>query len=157
MKMRVIVLVCTLAGTVLLAACGGGSNSSQQATTPNGNWTATLTSTGTTQQPITFTFGINQNGNTLIVSGMNFTNLNNCFGTGSVMSGQMMDSGGMMSGMQMQMAMEMWSNSDHTGNHLVLTMGMPSGNNNKLTGTFTLTGVTSGCQTETGTVTMTRM
>ncbi len=154
-KKTAIALSCTLVGILLLAACGGGS-SSQQTATPNGNWTATLTSTASTQQPITFTFGMNQNGNTLTMSGMNFNNMNNCFGTGSVMSGQMMGSSGMMAGMQMQMSMEMWSNSDHTGNHLVMTMGMPSGNNNQLSGAFTLTGVTSGCESETGTVTMTR-
>ncbi len=156
MRVTALQIVFTLAWFVVLAACGGGS-SSQQTATPNGNWTATLNSTGTGQQPIAFTFGMNQNGSTVNVTGMNFTNLNNCFGNGSIMSGQMMGSGGMMAGMQMQLIMEVWSNSDRTGNHLVLQLGMPSGNNNQLNGTFTLTGVTSGCQSETGTTTMTRM
>lgn len=68
-----------------------------------------------------------------------------------------MMSSGMMTGMQMQITMDMWSNSDRTGNHLNMQVGMPMGNNNQMTGTFTLTGVTLGCTSQTGTVTMNRM
>lgn len=140
---------------LFLSACGDGSSNKQQANA-TGNWTTTLTSNATGQQTLTFNFGMNQSGNTFTMSNMNFPVPNECFGSSSVMVGQMMTSG-MMSGMQMQITMDMWSNADKSGNHLTMQVGMPTGNNNQMTGTFTLAGVTPGCTSQPGTVTMSRM
>lgn len=145
-----------LAALLLLSACGGDNHSSQQQANATGNWTTTLTNSATGQQTLTFNFGMNQSENTFTMSNMNFPVANDCFGSNSVMVGQMMTSG-MMSGMQMQITMDMWSNSDRTGNHLNMQVGMPTGNNSQMTGTFALTGVTLGCTSQTGTVTMKRM
>lgn len=153
--MKTLLAIVLIAGLLGLGACGS-SNTDQQQASATGNWTASLTNSVTGQQTFTFNFGMNQNGNNLAMTNMSFPNMNNCFGPGSVMSGQMTSSG-MMMGMQMQMSMEMWSNSDKTGNHLSMQMSMPSGNNNQMSGTYTLTGVTSGCTSQTGTVTMNRM
>ncbi len=156
--MKKLSIFLAVAGLLFVAACGGGSKTTQQQASATGSWTTTLSSSTGQQQPITFNFGMNQSGSMLNISNLNFANVNNCFGAGSVMTGQMMNSGSMMmAGMQMQITMDMWSNQDKSGNHLTMQMGMPSGNNNQMTGTFTLTGVTQGCTSQTGSVTMNRM
>lgn len=86
---------------------------------------------------------------------MNFTSMDSlasCFGTDTVMSGQMGQ--GMMNGGAMTMSMS-WTSPNNAGvNTLIMQgnmgMGMHSGS-----GTFTLTGGTPGCMSEQGTFTMT--
>ncbi len=149
MKVPTLVVVAVL---LLFACCGSDNNKNTNAT---GNWDATLTNSVTDHQSLTFSFNMNQSGSMLNMSSISFQNADNCFGTGSVMSGQ--SGSGMMGGMQMQMSIDMWSNSDHTGNHLTMQMGMPGGNNNQMNGTYTLTGSMGGCESQTGTAIMSRM
>lgn len=150
MKVRTLVVVAAL---LAFAYCASDNNKNTNAT---GNWEATLTNSVTDHQSLTFSFNMNQSGRMLNMSSVSFQNADNCFGAGSVMSGQSMDSG-IMAGMQMQMSIDMWSNSDHTGNHLTMQMGMPTGSNNQMNGTYTLTGAMGGCESQTGTAMMSRM
>jgi hypothetical protein len=156
MKTRVLGPVFLAVALVALVACGGSNNSSKQQATATGTWAANLTNATTGQQSLAFNVNMNQNGNNLSFSGMNMLNGDNCFSSGSFVSGQMMASGMMSAGMQMGMTMNIWSNSNQTGNHMVIQTEMPLGNNNQMTGSYTLTGVTSDCSSQTGTVTMTR-
>lgn len=72
---------------LFLSACGNGRSNNQQANA-TGNWTTTLTSSATGQQTLTFSFGMNQSGNTFTMSNMNFPVANECFGSNSVMVGR---------------------------------------------------------------------
>ena len=136
-----------LALGVLLAACGGGSSST--AATVTGNWTATLTGT----EDLSFTTSLTQNSGTVVTgTNLSFTTSTPCFTSGGTQTGSFVLSGNF--------------NGNITGAfQLVITSGTPSGNtltlqgtvnNNTVTGTWNLTGVTSGC-TGSGTFTMTKM
>jgi hypothetical protein len=107
------------------------------------------------QQLGSFTFNMTQNDTALNGSSMNFANIGSlaqCFGAGTVMSGQM--GPGMMNGGTMTMTMS-WMPSGSTATNTMtmqgtMAMGMGSGS-----GTFTVTGQTFGCTSQTGTFTMT--
>src|SRR5262249_55520069 len=108
------------------------------------------------QQLGSFTFTMMQNNTSLTCTNMNFANLGSldqCFGTGSVMSGEMGQ--GMMNGGAMTMTVS-WTAPNNAGTNTMtmqgnMAMGMASGS-----GTFTLTGQTPGCMSEQGTYTMTQ-
>jgi hypothetical protein len=132
---------------LILAACGGGSSSTSNTLT--GNWTATLTGT----QDLTFTTSLSQsNGTTVTGTNLSFTTSTPCFTSGGSQTGSFVLSGNF--------------NGNITGAfQLIITSGTPSGNtltlqgsvnNNTITGTWNLTGVTSGC-TGSGNFTLTRM
>jgi hypothetical protein len=136
-----------LALGVLLAACGGGS--SRSAATVAGNWTATLTGT----EDLTFTTSLMQNSGTVVTgTNLTFTTQTPCFTSGGTQTGSFVLSGNF--------------NGNITGAfQLVIASGVPAGNtltlqgtvnNNTITGTWTLTGVTLGCSGS-GNFTMTRM
>ena len=137
---------------LMLIGCGGSSNvtSSNPA---SGAWSETLANPAG-QQLGSFTFDITQNNTALTGSTMNFSNMGTlaqCFGAGTVMTGQM--GPGMMNGGGMTMSMS-WTAPDGTGTNTItmqgnMAMGMGSGS-----GTFTMTGQTPGCPSETGTFTM---
>lgn len=142
---------------IVLGACGGGSSSSSQTTSnpATGAWSETLTST--VGQPLgSFAFNMTQNTTALVGSNMNFTNMGTsdlaqCFGAGTVMSGQMGQ--GMMNGGTMNMTMSWTPQGSSSTNTMTMqgnmAMGMGSGS-----GSFTINGQTSGCTSQAGTFSM---
>ncbi len=141
----------------LLVACGG-AGSSQTPTTVTGTWTATFTNAATSQQALAFNLNIAQNGTDLGVNLVNFTVASACFGSGSVITGELAGVTGTTNGgvSGLVMGMDMWSSPDHTGNHLNFQAQINS-HANGAHGAYTLTGVTSGCSSQAGTVSMTRI
>jgi hypothetical protein len=136
-----------LVWALLLAGCGGGSSSS--ATTVTGNWTAMLTGT----QDLSLSTSLMQNNGTAVTgTNLSFTTSTPCFASGETQTGSFVLSGNF--------------NGNMTGAfQLTITSGSPAGNtltlqgtvnDNTIAGTWTLTGVTSGC-TGSGNFTMTRM
>ena len=145
--MRQFGIAMVMAAGLILAACGGGSSSSSN--TVSGNWTATLTGT----QDLTFTTSLSQSNSTAVTgTNLSFTTSTPCFTSGGTQTGSFVLSGNF--------------NGNITGSfQLTITSGTPPGNtlvlngsvnNNTITGTWTLTGVTSGC-TGSGNFTLTRM
>ncbi len=138
---------------IAFAACG--DNSATKTNPGTGVWSTTLI-TSTNQTLGSFPFNMTQNGTTLTASNMNFSSMpaafDDCFGAGTVMSGQM--GAGMMNGGTMTMTMSFTPPGSNLTNTLVMQgsmgLGMLSGS-----GTFTLAGQTPGCTSQTGTFTMT--
>jgi hypothetical protein len=123
---------------LLLALVGCGSGSSN---TVNGNWNASLTNPDGSPA-FSFTTTLNQNnGTTITGTNLHFNTANACFSSINSETGGFTLSGntsGVVTG----------------GFELTVQSGTPSGNvltmtgtvaNNTITGTWTLTGVTSGC------------
>jgi hypothetical protein len=148
--------------TVVLIACGGATMSSPMKTTgtttttnaATGAWSETL-SDSMNRQLGSFTFNMTQNNAAL--NGMSFANMGplaQCFGAGTVMSGQM--GPGMMNGGTMTMTMSSTLSGGTETNTMTMqgtmTMGMGSGS-----GTFTLIGQSPGCPSQTGTFSMTHI
>lgn len=136
-----------------LVACGGGS--SFNAVNPgSGTWSETFISTSS-QQLGSFTFVMTQDGTALTGSNMNFANLGPlapCFGSGTVMNGQM--GPGMTNGGTMNITMT-WSPQGSAQVNIMsmqgnMATGMVSG-----AGNFNLTAQTPGCTSQFGTFTMT--
>jgi hypothetical protein len=133
-----------------LAACGGGSSSSPN--TINGNWTATLTNPDGSPA-FGFTTSLSQSSGTAVtITNLSFTTSTPCFSSGGTETGTFVLSGN-------------FNGSVSGGFQMTVQSGTPSGNtlilqgtvmNNAVTGTWTLSGVTSGC-TGSGTFTMTKM
>jgi len=139
-----------LALGLMLNACGGGS--SNNSGNINGNWTATLTDSS--GNPVfAFTTTLTQSSDTSVsVTNLTFTSQTQCFTSGETATGTFALTGNF--------------NGNVTGTFaMTITSGVPSGNvltlqgnvaNNTISGTWTLTGVTSGC-TGNGNFTMTSM
>ena len=133
-----------------LVACGGGSSSSSN--TINGNWTATLTNPDGSPA-FGFTTSLNQSSGTAVtVTNLSFTTSTPCFSSGGTETGSFVLSGN-------------FNGSVTGGFQMTVQSGTPSGNtltlqgtvnNNAVTGTWILTGVTAGC-TGSGNFTMTKM
>jgi len=134
--------------TVILSGCGNDHANG----TVNGNWTATLLDQNGTQI-FMFSTTLTQSGNTAVtVTNLNFTTASPCFVSSNTASGAFVLSGNF--------------NGNVTGNfQLTVQSGTPGGNmlmlqgkvnNNVISGTWSLTGVTSGCNGS-GTFTMTKM
>jgi hypothetical protein len=142
--------------TAALIACGGATMSSPTRTTKaTGAFSETL-SNSTNQQLGSFSFNMTQSDTALNGSGMNFANMGSlaqCFGAGTVMSGQ--TGPGMMNGGTLTMTMSFMPSGSTETNTMTMegtmAMGMDSGS-----GTFTLTGQTPGCTSQTGTFSMTQ-
>ncbi len=139
-----------------LVACAGAGT--EVPTTVTGTWTATFTNTATGRQALGFNLSMTQNGTALVINTMNFTVPSDCFGSGSVLAGDLVGvtgtAGGGVSGLVMNM--DLWSSRDHTGNHLNFQAQINS-KANGARGAYTLTGVTSGCGSQAGMVSMTRI
>jgi hypothetical protein len=144
MKQFAIALAFSLA--VILGACGSGNSNNI-----NGNWSATLTNPEGTPA-FSFTTSLHQSNNTTVTgTNLTFSTATPCFTSISSETGGFTLTGNT-SGMV-------------TGNfELTVQSGTPSGNvltmtgtvtNNTIAGSWTLTGVTSGC-TGSGTFTMTK-
>ncbi len=144
-----------LLGLAIVAAGCGNSNSSTNSTNASGTWSQAITSS-TGQQEGTFTFSLTQNGTSMSGMNMNFSNtptLSQCFGAGTTMTGQM----NMQMGMGGSMTGTMTGSPDGGSVNKTLVMqGAMGPGMNSATGTFTLTGNTTGCTSQTGTFTMTR-
>ena len=133
---------------LMLSACGGGHSNS----TVSGNWTASLSNPDGTPA-FAFTTSLYQNSGTVVsVTTLGFNTATPCFASGGSATGSFILSGNF--------------NGNVTGGfQLTVQSGTPSGNvlalqgavnNNVISGTWTLTGVTSGC-TGSGNFTMTKM
>jgi hypothetical protein len=160
---------------LLLVACGGmgmgntASTNLNAANSMNGNWTATMmTQTGT--QMMAFTSALSQNSsNVVTATNLQFTTPTPCFASGTSGSGAVMLSSGMngsmtgsfgmtiqsgmMDGQSGSMGMQMGMMA--TGNNVLTLQGSMS-NMNTVSGTWTMSGVMSGCSGS-GSFTMTRM
>jgi hypothetical protein len=85
---------------------------------------------------------------------MNFSNmgdLSQCFGTGTVMNGQM--GPGMMNGGTMNMTMS-WTPQGSTATNTMVMQGTMANGMSAGSGTFVLTGQSAGCTSQTGRFTM---
>jgi hypothetical protein len=142
-----------LSAALLLGGCGGG-NSSSNAGNVNGNWNASLMSSASSTQPV-FAFTTNfteSSGSSLSVTHFTFTTSSPCFAGGETETGGFVLSGnfnGSVTG-ALQMAVQ---SGNPSGNALTLQGQV---NNNTISGTWVLSGVTSGC-TGSGNFTMTKM
>ena len=147
MRQFAIVTISMLA--LLLGGCGSGGNNS---TNVNGTWTAMLTNSDGTPA-LSFTTALSQSNSTVVTgTSLSFSTATPCFSSGGSETGGFTitgNTGGMT-----------------TGNfELTIQSGTPSGNvltlqgtdtNNSISGTWTLSGVTSGCAGS-GNFSMTRM
>lgn len=131
----------------LLAGCGTSSNS-----TINGNWTAALMSSSSSSSPV-FNFTVTlaeASGGGLSITNLNFTTANACFATDSTATGGFSLSGNMNGVTSGGFQMNIQSQPGGGNNQLTLQGTV---NNNTITGTWSLTGTTSGC-TGSGSFTM---
>lgn len=126
----------------------------------NGNWVAG-TSSNTGSQALTINFAL-QEGNTVgnstdvTVSGFTFNpTSNNCFPDSSTVNAIATITAAAQSGGSRTMIMDLWSQPNQTGNHATYNLTIdPS--NNSATGTYSLIGVTTGCNSDNGTVNLNR-
>jgi len=136
---------------LMLSACGGGSSNNSNGSV-SGNWTASL-SNPDGGPAFAFTMSLSQNSGTVVsVTNLTFTTATPCFVSGGSATGSFILSGNF--------------NGNVTGSfQLTVQSGTPSGNvlalqgtvnNNVISGTWALTGVTSGC-TGSGNFTVTKM
>jgi hypothetical protein len=159
---------------LMLAACGGMGNGGTRdanmnaSNTMNGNWSTTMMNSSGAQMMV-FTSALNESSSSVVTaSNLQFTTPTSCFmsgtsGTGAVMlnssmNGSMTGSFGMtiqsaMDGNSGSMGMEMGMTT--TGNNVLTLQGSMS-NMNTVSGTWMMSGVTSGCSGS-GNFTMTRM
>jgi len=125
---------------LILSGCGGSGNSPMTANI-NGNWTAALTNTDGTPA-FAFTTTFTQMGvNGLNLTHFTFTTTSPCFVSGETQTGTIALSGDFNGNVTGLFGLTIQSGSPG-GNTLTL-----SGNvkNNVITGTWTLTGISSGC------------
>lgn len=145
-----------LAVVLTLVACSSQENM-EGTNSMTGAWSMTLASSAGSE---TLKANVNiteTTGGMMNMEKMEFTMSTPCFGPEYYMEGQMSNMQDMMGNrMNMDMAMHMWSAPNKTGNHLEMKMTMNSGMNGG-SGTYAMTGVTSGCNTETGTVVISRV
>jgi hypothetical protein len=135
---------------LILSACGGASSSNSG--NINGNWTAALSDNNGT--PVfAFTTSFTQSSGTgMSVTNFSFTTSSPCFVSGGTETGSFVLSGN-------------FNGSVSGAFQMTIQSGTPSGNtltlqgtvkNNSITGTWMLSGVTSGC-TGSGNFTMMKM
>ena len=132
-----------------LVGCGASNNGGNI----NGNWTASLTETGSGAQMFAFTTALVATGTsgTLTVNNFHFSTNSACFVSGETESGTFALSGNFSGNVSGQFGMSILSGSPG-GNTLTLTGTV---NGNTISGNWTLAGG-AGCNGN-GTFTMTRM
>jgi hypothetical protein len=148
---RLGIVLLTSALSLFLAGCGGG-NTGPGGGNINGNWTATLSDSG--NSPVfTFTTSFHQGGGTdVTVTNFTFTTSSPCFVSGGTETASFVLSGnfnGNVTG-----TFELSIQSDNPSGNTLTLQGTVK--NNAISGTWTLSGVTSGC-TGNGNFTITRM
>jgi len=137
--MNKIAIAALLALTLVLGACGSGSSTNNG--NINGNWTAQLTDTHNDPVFALTTTFTQMSGSAVSVTNLTFTTSTPCFVSGESGTGSFILSGNF--------------NGNVTGAfQLTITSGNPSGDtltlqgtakSNVITGTWTLTGLHSGC------------
>jgi hypothetical protein len=134
---------------LMLAACGGDNNNNGSI---NGNWTAALMSSNNNSSPVfDFSLTLTQlSGGNLSITNLNFTSSSPCFAGGANATGGFSLSGNFSGSVSGALQMNIQS---ATGDNQLGLQGTVK--NNTVTGTWTLTGTTSGC-TGSGTFTMNR-
>jgi len=136
MKWFGIVLLISLG--LILSGCGGGENSRGSI---NGNWVATLTnSDGSTAFAFSTTFTQSASDG-LNVTNFTFTTSSPCFVSGETQTGSFGVGGDFNGNITGVFGLTIRSGSPG-GNTLTLNGNV---NNNKITGTWALTGISSGC------------
>jgi hypothetical protein len=137
---------------ILLGACGAGIGNSNNNSGVNGNWTADLSDpSGNLVFAFTTTFQQNSDNS---ITGSNLVFATPCFGQGATEIGEVGASGKSSGNVNVAFALNIQSGAPVAGGNNLSMQGAL--NNNTITGTWVLTGVTSGC-TGSGSFTMTRM
>ena len=152
--MQYSVLVLTILLALALIGCGSAADQttnnpkSSQPLNLSGNWSASLTNTATQQQS-SINFTLAQGGSDLAGSAIVFSVPTQCFGATTSMVGLITGpSGATGTGFKL----DVWSQSDHTGNHLA--MAMTPSSDRTAAGTFSLTPFAQDCTSQSGTVSM---
>ncbi len=137
MKLVWLVLASAL---ILSTACGGGNSKNNMLA---GNWTAAL-SNPDGSPALAFTTSLQQmsGSSTVNVNNLSFTTQTACFSGSSTATGAFVLSGNFNGQVKGSFQMTVQSGSAMSGNLLTLQGTV---NNNVISGTWTLTGVTSGC------------
>jgi hypothetical protein len=149
--MRRLGIVLLTAFALFLVGCGG-ENSTPGSGNINGNWTATLNDSGSSPA-FTFTTSFHQGGGTdVTVSNFTFTTSSPCFVSGGTETASFMLSGNFSGNVTGSFELNIQSETP-SGNTLTLQGTV---NNNTISGTWSLSGTTSGC-TGNGNFTLTRM
>jgi hypothetical protein len=137
--MKTLGTIFVLGIALVLAGCGSNSNND----VINGNWTAALLNSSSGGSPIfNFTATFTQSsGSSVSVTNLNFTTSSPCFASGSTATGGFTLSGnlnGVTSG-----GFQMNIQSTGSSTNLLTLQGTVS--NNTISGTWSLSGTTSGC------------
>jgi len=148
MKFIWLVLVSAL---IFSTACGGGNSTNNRLT---GNWTAAL-SNPDGSPALAFTTSLNQMSgtSTVAVNNLSFTTSTACFPGSSTATGAFVLSGDFNGQTKGSFQMTVQSGTTMSGNLLTLQGTV---NNNVVSGSWTLTGATSGCASS-GNFTMNKM
>lgn len=146
--MKTLGMVLVLGIATMLAGCANSDNA-----IINGNWTAALMDSSSSTSPVfNFTVTLTQSGgNGVSITNLNFTTASPCFASGSTATGGFTLSGnqnGVTSG-----GFQMSVQSTGSVNNVLTLQGTVS--NNVISGTWSLSGTTSGCS-GTGTFTMSK-
>lgn len=143
-------IVALLGLTIVLGGCG--SSNSSNSSNINGNWSATLTSSNNSPA-FAFTTSFTQmSGNSVNVTNLSFTTQTPCFVSDESETAAFVLSGNF-NGSVMGTFQLMIKSGNPSGNTLNLQGNVK---NNTITGTWTLTGINSGCSGS-GNFTATRM
>jgi hypothetical protein len=124
-----------------LALGGCGNNSSTNSGNINGNWSATLTNTDNTPALAFTTTFTQMSGNSVSVTNLTFTTASPCFVSGETATASFILSGnfsGTVTG-----AFQLTVKSGTPGGDTLTLQGTVQ--NNTITGTWTLVGISSGC------------
>jgi len=137
--MKTLGTIIVLGIAMMLSGCGNNSNNG----TINGNWTAALMNSSSGGSPVfNFTATFTQSsGSGVTITNLNFSTATPCFAAGSTATGGFTLSGnqnGVMSG-----GFQMNIQSTGSTNNLLTLQGTVS--NNTISGTWSLSGTTSGC------------
>jgi len=137
--MKTLGTIFVLGIALVLAGCGSNSNND----VINGNWTAALLNSSSGGSPIfNFTATFTQSsGSDVTITNLNFTTSSPCFASGSTATGGFTLSGnlnGVTSG-----GFQMNIQSTGSSTNLLTLQGTVS--NNTISGTWSLSGTTSGC------------
>jgi hypothetical protein len=135
------VLTIVLGLVLILGGCGNSNSTNSGNGNVNGNWTATLTNPDSTPAFAFTTTFTQMSGSSVNVTNFTFTTASPCFVSGETETGSFILSGN-------------FSGSVAGAFQLTIKSGNPSGdtltlngtaNNNTITGTWTLVGISSGC------------
>jgi len=136
--MRVFGIAILISALLVLGACGGGNSKQNNI---DGHWTAALTNPDGSPA-FDFTTNFTQSGgNGVSVTNFQFTSTSPCFVSGETETGSFMLSGDFSGKVTGAFGLNIQSGNPG-GNTLVLQGNV---NDNTITGTWTLTGITSGC------------